>query len=99
MLDSVPRFGINDPQRVDHAGLPLIAWSPAVNASPSFRVLSPLPAVEIELTYIFGVLQHEIDRIRPPNTARTLTIEPFCDRLLAESLAVELEDLAHDGGF
>src|SRR4030095_5977939 len=99
MLDSIPRFCINHSQRVDYTGLPLVSWSPPVNASPSFGVLSPLPAIEIELTHIFGVLQHEIDRVRTPNAARTLKVEPLRDRLLTESLAVLLKDLAHDSGF
>jgi hypothetical protein len=59
----------------------------------------PLSAIEIEPTDVFGVLQHWIDRVRTPNTACVLQIEPLRDCLLAESLAVQLKDLAHDRAF
>src|SRR5215831_12286852 len=47
-LDGVPNLVVNDPQRVDHARLPLVSRSPPVDASPGLGMLSPFSAIEVE---------------------------------------------------
>src|SRR4030095_17087646 len=94
MLNGVPRLVVDDSQAIDDTGLPLVFWSPAVNASPSFGMFSPLSAIEVELANILRILQHEINRVAPPKTARILEVQPLRDRFLAESIGADLNGRA-----
>src|SRR5262245_51966154 len=62
-------------------------------------MLSPFPAIEVEPTHVFGILQHQIDRIGTPNAVRTAEVEPFSYSFLTESLVEQSKDLADDSGF
>src|SRR5215470_11787881 len=98
-LDGLPCLIVDDPQGLDHAGFPLIPRPPPVDPSPSFRVLSPLAAIEVELAHVLGVLQHEIDRVGAPGASDMMQVELFRDGLFANAIAEQREDSVHDGCF
>src|SRR5262245_26411657 len=62
-LDGIPNLVVDKPQRVDHAGLPLVSRSPPGEASPGLGMLSSFRAFEVEPFKLFRVLMHQIDRI------------------------------------
>src|SRR5262252_8071403 len=96
-LDGCPGLIVDDSQGLDHAGFPLIPGPPSVDPSASFRVLSPLAAIELELAHVLGVLQHEIDRVGAPGASDMMQVELFRDSLFANAIAEQGEDSVHDG--
>src|SRR5262249_10365912 len=57
VLDRLPGLIVDDPQSLGCAGFPLVSRSPPIDASPGFRMFSPLAAIEVKLPRILGILQ------------------------------------------
>jgi hypothetical protein len=97
-LDRLPCLVVNDPESFHHHEFPFLRNTPAIYLSAGLGVLPPLTTVEVEPADIFGVLQHEVNRVGTPDSSSEASVQMLRDRLFPSSLAEPFKDLAYDRG-
>jgi hypothetical protein len=97
-LHRLPGLIVNDPESFHHHGFPFLRNTPAIYLPAGLGVLPPLATVEVEPADIFGVLQHEINRVGTPDSSSETSVQVLRDRLFPSSVAEAFKDLAYDRG-
>jgi hypothetical protein len=97
-LHRLPNIIVNDPESFHHDEFPFLRTTPAIYLPAVLGILPPLATIEVESADIFGVLQHEVNRVGTPDPSSEASVQVLRDCLFPSSVAEAFKDLAYDRG-